>query len=126
MLLVILGTPSFPGRTANLEAETRPRPSIARLHHPPFEVIELICSGYINLPYYLPFLGETQFQILCILAPVLLVITMIITCITIKEVDPALLFTLPGEHSEKGFQAAINVPSPVAFCPKLFPFAFMR
>jgi len=77
-----------------------------------FYIKVLIGSGYIDLPYYLPFLGTTQFQILCILAPVLLVITMLITCITIKEVDPALLFLLPGEHSEKGIQAAINVSSP--------------
>jgi hypothetical protein len=34
---------------------------------------------------------------------------MLITCIIIKEVDPALLFMLPGEHSDKGIQAAVNV-----------------
>ena len=92
-----------------------PSESLTQIH---FCKNMLIGSGYIDLPYYLPFLGTTQFQILCILAPVLLVITMLITCITIKEVDPALLFLLPGEHSEKGIQAAINV-SPPAISPSL-------
>ena len=67
-------------------------------------------SGYINLPKYLPALGKTQFQILCILAPISLVITVIITCVTIRESDPALLFTLPGQdRDQSGIQVAINV-----------------
>jgi hypothetical protein len=68
-------------------------------------------SGYINLPRHFPSLGDTQFEILCILAPVSLVITVIITCITIQEVDPALLFTLPGQETENkgGIQSALHV-----------------
>jgi len=71
----------------------------------------LMCSGYIDLPRYLPPLGETQFQILCVLGPTSLVITVIITCVAIKEVDPALLFTFPGQESEDkgGIQTAISV-----------------
>jgi hypothetical protein len=66
-------------------------------------------SGYINLPRLAPSLGGTQFQILCILAPVSLVGTAIITCFTIKEPDPALLFTLPGQEDKGGLQAALGV-----------------
>jgi hypothetical protein len=55
-------------------------------------------------------LGKTQFQILCILAPILLVLTVIITCVSIKEVDPALLFTLPGQELEqRGIPSALSV-----------------
>lgn len=55
-------------------------------------------------------LGETQFQILCMLAPVSLVLTVIITCVSIKEIDPALLFNLPGQGPEQsGMQSAISV-----------------
>ena len=71
-------------------------------------------SGYINLPNIFPAsFGETQFQILCVLAPIVLVITVIITCVVIKEVDPALLFTFPGEAEKDkgGIQAAIGVLS---------------
>jgi hypothetical protein len=74
-------------------------------------------SGYINLPKYFPSLGTTQFQILCILAPVSLVATMTITCVVIKEADPALLFSLPEDpdaEKKSGIQAALHV----------FPFFF--
>ena len=71
------------------------------------------CSGYTNLPKYFPSLGETQFQILCVLAPVFLVITVIVTCTAVKEVDPALLFVFPGQGTDQGgIQAAISVPPP--------------
>ena len=61
----------------------------------------------------MPALGNTQFEILCVLAPVALVVTVIITVITIREIDPALLFVLPDQEPEetKGLQAAISVPS---------------
>jgi hypothetical protein len=69
-------------------------------------------SGYINLPKYFPSLGRTQFQILCILAPVSLVSTMTVTCVVIKEADPALLFSLPEDpdaEKKSGVQAALHV-----------------
>jgi len=70
-------------------------------------------SGYTNLPKYFPSLGETQFQILCVLAPVFMVITVIVTCTAVKEVDPALLFVFPGQGTDQGgIQAAISVPPP--------------
>jgi hypothetical protein len=59
-----------------------------------------------------PAFGETQFQILCLLAPVSLVTTVIITCTCIKEIDPKLLFTFPGQEQEEskgGIQAALSV-----------------
>lgn len=82
---------------------------IHEVHCPPFVSDD---SGYINLPRLFPAFGETQFQILCVLAPVSLVTTAIITCICIKEVDPKLLFTFPGQEQEEskgGTQAALSV-----------------
>jgi len=76
-------------------------------------------SGYINLPRLFPGLGDTQFEILCILAPVSLVTAVIITCICIKEIDPKLLFTFPGQEQEErkgGMQAAISVPRTTQPC----------
>jgi solute carrier family 45 protein 1/2/4 len=69
------------------------------------------CSGYINLPKYLPSLGDTQFGILCVLAPISLVVTVLITCATIKEVDPALLFVSPEDlpETKTGLQATLYV-----------------
>jgi solute carrier family 45 protein 1/2/4 len=47
-------------------------------------------SGYTDLPRYLSFLGNTQFQILCVIASVSLFITLGASCIYIKERDPRL------------------------------------
>ncbi|KAL4788028.1 hypothetical protein BJX76DRAFT_353580 [Aspergillus varians] len=46
--------------------------------------------GYINLPKIFPFLGYTRFQILCALASVSLAVTLVISCLYIKERDPRL------------------------------------
>ncbi|KAB8245144.1 sodium/hydrogen exchanger 3 [Aspergillus flavus] len=46
--------------------------------------------GYIDLPRYLPFLGNTQFKVLCALASLSLVITLLISCLYIQERDPRL------------------------------------
>ena len=45
-------------------------------------------AGYVNLPKLLPFLGHTQFQVLCAIATVALLGTLGITCKLIKEQDP--------------------------------------
>ncbi|KAJ5966283.1 Sucrose transporter [Penicillium waksmanii] len=47
-------------------------------------------SGYTELPKYLPFLGNTQFQILCVIASVSLTVTLGASCIYIRERDPRL------------------------------------
>ncbi|KAK6813124.1 hypothetical protein RU639_010729 [Aspergillus parasiticus] len=46
--------------------------------------------GYIDLPRYLPFLGNTQFKVLCALASLSLAITLLISCLYIQERDPRL------------------------------------
>ncbi|KAJ5145927.1 uncharacterized protein N7515_000491 [Penicillium bovifimosum] len=44
--------------------------------------------GYMDLPKYVPFLGNTQFKVLCALASVSLCVTVAISCAYIKERDP--------------------------------------
>jgi solute carrier family 45 protein 1/2/4 len=46
--------------------------------------------GYIDLPKIFPFLGYTRFQILCALASISLAVTLVISCLYIKERDPRL------------------------------------
>lgn len=46
------------------------------------------CFGYINLPRYMWFFGDTQFKILCVIASICLSITVAISIIFIKERDP--------------------------------------
>ena len=47
-------------------------------------------SGYVHLPSILPWLGRTQFQVLCSIACIALCGTVIITCLYIRERDPRL------------------------------------
>ncbi|KAJ5199349.1 Major facilitator superfamily domain general substrate transporter [Penicillium cf. griseofulvum] len=44
--------------------------------------------GYMDLPRIVPWLGNTQFQVLCVLASVFLTATLVISCVYIKERDP--------------------------------------
>ncbi|KAI3105489.1 hypothetical protein CBS147333_6984 [Penicillium roqueforti] len=44
--------------------------------------------GYMDLPKVVPFLGNTQFKVLCVLASVFLSTTVAISCIYIQERDP--------------------------------------
>ncbi|KAJ5263542.1 hypothetical protein N7478_011147 [Penicillium angulare] len=46
--------------------------------------------GYMDLPHYFSFLGNTQFKVLCAIASVLLTITLAISCWYIIERDPRL------------------------------------
>ncbi|PKY05415.1 sodium/hydrogen exchanger 3 [Aspergillus campestris IBT 28561] len=46
--------------------------------------------GYVDLPRYIPFLGNTQFQVLCALASILLCSTLLVSCSYIQERDPRL------------------------------------
>jgi MFS family permease len=44
-------------------------------------------AGYINLPFYLPWLGDTQFKVLCAIASIIMALTVGISC-TAGERDP--------------------------------------
>ena len=46
--------------------------------------------GYINLPKYLWFFGNTQFKVLCIIATLAMLSTLTISCFAIQERDPRL------------------------------------
>ena len=54
-------------------------------------IFNLLCYGigFVNLPRYLPFLGHTQFQILCLFASASLALTIAATCYSIEERDPS-------------------------------------
>ncbi|KAK2742334.1 hypothetical protein FQN57_005422 [Myotisia sp. PD_48] len=47
-------------------------------------------SGYLDLPRLLPFLGNTQFKVLCMIASFSLSLTLLISCLYIVERDPRL------------------------------------
>jgi solute carrier family 45 protein 1/2/4 len=47
--------------------------------------IILYIFGYIDLPRYLWFFGNTQFKVLCVIASVGLMITVLVSCFSIKE-----------------------------------------
>lgn len=47
-------------------------------------------SGYLHLPKLLPFLGDTQFKVLCAIASMVLCVTLGISCLSVKERDPRL------------------------------------
>lgn len=44
--------------------------------------------GYIDLPKYFPFFGNTQFKVLCVIASIALSSTLAISCACIEERDP--------------------------------------
>lgn len=47
-------------------------------------------SGYLDLPKLLPFFGNTQFKVLCVIASIALAGTLLVSCLYIKERDPRL------------------------------------
>ncbi|KAK4983395.1 hypothetical protein LTR66_000039 [Elasticomyces elasticus] len=47
-------------------------------------------SGYVDLPRIMPFFGDTQFKVLCVIACLALAITLSISCFAIRERDPRL------------------------------------
>ena len=51
--------------------------------------------GYVNLPRYVPFLGDTQFKCLCAISVIAMFATLGISCSAIKERDPRLEGDLP-------------------------------
>jgi solute carrier family 45 protein 1/2/4 len=56
-------------------------------------------AGYINLPEYLPWLGDTQFKNLCAIASFIMALTVGISCATCSERDPQ-FDTAPAEQKE--------------------------
>ncbi|KAJ5947348.1 hypothetical protein N7466_000363 [Penicillium verhagenii] len=46
--------------------------------------------GYMHLPKYFPFFGNTQFKVLCVFASIALGVTLAASCFYIKERDPRL------------------------------------
>ncbi|EKD20507.1 uncharacterized protein L3040_004205 [Drepanopeziza brunnea f. sp. 'multigermtubi'] len=52
-------------------------------------------AGYVDLPKYMWFFGNTQFQILCVIASISLFSTVAISILTIKERDPRLEVAKP-------------------------------
>ncbi|KAF2238556.1 hypothetical protein EV356DRAFT_440121 [Viridothelium virens] len=51
--------------------------------------------GYVNLPNYVPFLGNTQFKCLCAISITVMLGTLAVSCTAIKERDPRLDGDLP-------------------------------
>jgi solute carrier family 45 protein 1/2/4 len=47
-------------------------------------------SGYLDLPKILPFFGNTQFKVLCVIASLSLGSTLLVSCLSITERDPRL------------------------------------
>ena len=42
-------------------------------------------TGFVDLIKFLPFLGDSQVKVFCIIAIIVFVITLVITCVTTKE-----------------------------------------
>jgi solute carrier family 45 protein 1/2/4 len=55
-------------------------------------------AGNVKLPDYLPFLGGTQFKVLCAIASLIMALTVAISCGTIHERDPT--FDSPAEAQD--------------------------
>lgn len=76
--------------------------------------------GYLDLPKYLPFFGNTQFKVLCVLASISLCSTLLASCLYIKERDPR-LDGLPDVNSlgaitffKQVFKSIRHLPSQIA------------
>jgi len=48
-------------------------------------------SGYLNLPSILPWLGDSQFKILSEIASIVMITTVMISCLSVAEADPRVL-----------------------------------
>ncbi|KAF7719582.1 Uncharacterized protein PECH_005495 [Penicillium ucsense] len=76
--------------------------------------------GYIDLPRILPFLGKTQFQVLCALASISLAVTLIASCFYIQERDPRLEGPPPSDglglvsFFRQVFKSIRNLPPQIA------------
>ena len=54
-------------------------------------------SSYVNLPRIMPFFGDTQFKVLCVIAAFALGGTVIVSCLAIRERDPRLEGPAPAK-----------------------------
>ncbi|KAE9979015.1 hypothetical protein EG328_001144 [Venturia inaequalis] len=52
-------------------------------------IFGMFCGG-VDLPKYLPFLGNTQFKVLCAIASTSMLVTAAISCTSVQERDPTL------------------------------------
>lgn len=76
--------------------------------------------GYLDLPRILPFLGNTQFKVLCALASISLVVTLALSCSYIQERDPRLDGPPPSDglglvsFFKQAFKSIRNLPPQIA------------
>lgn len=76
--------------------------------------------GYMDLPKILPFMGNSQFKVLCALASISLIATLGISCAYIQERDPRLDGPPPSDglglisFFEQVFKSIRNLPSQIA------------
>ncbi|KAJ5176609.1 uncharacterized protein N7482_002486 [Penicillium canariense] len=76
--------------------------------------------GYLDLPQILPFLGKTQFQVLCALASISLTVTLLVSCLYIQERDPRLEGPPPSDglglasFFRQVFKSIRNLPPQIA------------
>ena len=76
--------------------------------------------GYLDLPKYFPFLGNTQFKVLCTFASFSLGITLVASCLYIKERDPRLDGPPPSdglgviEFFQQTFKSIRTLPPQIA------------
>jgi solute carrier family 45 protein 1/2/4 len=75
------------------------------------------CSGFVDFPSMFPFLGNTQFQVLCVLCCICLVLTVVLQCTAIHE--KRLEYIPVAQRSKdlglfaplkQGFQTAATMP----------------
>ncbi|KAG1155934.1 hypothetical protein G6F37_008077 [Rhizopus arrhizus] len=74
--------------------------------------------GYANLVKYLPFLGNTQLKVLCVLATIVLLVCDFITCYTVREKALDKVTSTPKKRSPFKLFADIfkniwNLPKPI-------------
>jgi solute carrier family 45, member 1/2/4 len=87
-------------------------------------------SGYVNLPALFPYLGDTQFKVLCAIASLILGLAAAVSCISIPERDPRgdpapraqgnIFATLKGIH-----RSIRNLPLQIKHVCKVQFFAWM-
>lgn len=76
--------------------------------------------GYLDLPKILPFMGSSQFQVLCALASISLIVSLSISCAYIQERDPRLDGPPPSDRLglvsffQQVFKSIRNLPPQIA------------
>lgn len=76
--------------------------------------------GYLDLPKILPFMGDSQFKVLCTLASISLIVTLGVSCAYIQERDPRLDGPPPADglgllsFFKQVFKSIRNLPTQIA------------